>query len=248
MKDAGLYSEALRFYKPLQMTEDYADINFFLAMGECAFACSDLSLAESCFLTVAENDSANLQSRVNLAKLYESLGDRKQALYYVNQAVILGREIRGQNRRKRKDRRIAQLAKEFRGDSHVSTRLLPRQLAGEISQTETSQDTDADRPQQVQYLYSKMNELRSKMRDGDSDATEDWLDIADALLHDFRSNRAFYPIQKSHVFLGYSRGEQRGTQKEGMVLDEVEEVAGRLQEWLGKRIFIILLKVIENAS
>lgn len=240
LKDAGLFREALRFYRPLQLTEDYADVSFFLAMGECAFACSDLSLAESCYLTVAENDPTNLQSRVNLAKLYETMGERDQALFYVNQAVLLGREARGRNRRSRRDRRIAQLAKEFQGDTHISTRIVPRHLANEVARHEILQDSDANRPQQVQYLYSKMNDLRPKMRAGDSAATEDWLDIADALLYDFRSNRAFYPLQKHMIFLGYSREEQKGGKKKGTVMDEVQEVADRLQEWLGKTLECVL--------
>ncbi|EED16842.1 RNA polymerase III transcription factor TFIIIC subunit (Tfc4), putative [Talaromyces stipitatus ATCC 10500] len=234
LKDSALFPEALRFYRPLQLTEDYADVSFFLAMGECAFACSDLSLAESCYLTVAENDSTNLQSRVNLAKLYETMGERDRALYFVNQAVLLGRESRGRNRRRRKDRRIAQLAKEFQGDAHVSTRIVPRHLANEVSRREALQDSDANRPQQVQYLYSKMNDLRPRMRDGDTDATEDWLDIADALLHDFRTNRVFYPLQKNMIFLGYSREEQKGARKKETVMGEVQEVAERLKEWIGQ--------------
>lgn len=239
IKDAGLFAQALRFYKPLQLTEDYADVGFFLAMGDSAFACADYDLAESSYLMVVENDPSNLQSRVNLAKLYEEIGEREQALNYVNQAVLLGREAAGgHSRRRRKDRRIAQLASEFRGEIHGSSRnIVPRQLANIQARREAIPENEAERPQHVQYLYSKMIELRSNMRTGDVDATEDWLDIADALLHDFRSNRAFYPLQKNMMFHGYSREEQK-SRKKGSVMDEMQEMAGRLQEWLGMGFYL----------
>jgi general transcription factor 3C polypeptide 3 (transcription factor C subunit 4) len=237
LKDAGLFEQALRYYKPLQLTEDYADVSFFLAMGDCAFACGNHEDAEFCYLTVVENDSTNLQSRVNLAKLYEEMGDKQKALYFVNQAVLLGRdEYGGRSRRRRRDRRIAQLAREFQDASSTTTRnhIVPRFLASVTAQHEALPESDQDRPQHVQYLYSKMNDLRSGMRAGDVDTTEDWLDIADALLRDFRTNRVFYPLQKNMTFLGYSREEQlKAGKKKDTVMDEVQEMAGRLQEWLG---------------
>jgi len=43
-------------------------------------------------------------------------------------------------------------------------------------------ETEGEVNGHIQYLYSKMMELRPEMREGNMDATEDWLDIADALL------------------------------------------------------------------
>ncbi|KAH8700588.1 hypothetical protein BGW36DRAFT_132126 [Talaromyces proteolyticus] len=233
LKDAGLFEQALRYYEPLQYTEEYADVSYFLAMGDCAFASGRTKEAEACYLTVVENDSTNLQSRVNLAKLYEELGMKEQALYFVNQAVLLGRgEAGGYRRTRRRDRRLAQLAKEFQGTKDPSARKAVPNLSNALSRREAIPEIDADRPGHVRYLYSKMNELRPAMRQGDVNSTEDWLDIADVLLREFRSNRVFYPLQKNMTFLGYSRDAQGGKKKD-TVMDEVQELAGRLQESLG---------------
>lgn len=229
-----MFEQALRYYEPLRFTEEYADIGFFLAIGDCAFACGRNQEAASYYMTVVENDSSNLQARVNLAKLYEELGDKERALYFVNQAVLLGREEAGGRRRKgKRDRRIANLAREFQGTNEQLIRNVAPRVSNVLAQRDVSAP-ETDRPAHAQYLYSKMNELRPAMRAGDENATEDWLDIADALLRDFRSNRAFYPLQKNMAFLGYTRDTQKkgGKKKEDNVMDEMQEMAGRLQESL----------------
>jgi general transcription factor 3C polypeptide 3 (transcription factor C subunit 4) len=242
LKEAGLFEEALRYYGPLQLTEGYADVRFFMAMGDCAVGCARYEEAEAYFLTVVENDATNLDARMNLARLYEALGMDERALKYVNQAVILGREETGR-RRRRKDHRIERLAREFRaaGDDTAFMSTDPNIPLQESFTTEPSAfpqaepEHDSQRPLHVEFLYSKMSELRPSMRQGDADATEDWLDIADALLRDFRSNRVFYPLQKNTIFLGYSREAQRkvGKNQNKTVLDEMLEMAGRLQESMG---------------
>jgi general transcription factor 3C polypeptide 3 (transcription factor C subunit 4) len=80
----------------------------------------------------------------------------------------------------------------------------------------------------MQFLFRKLLQLEPTMQAGDGEATEDWLDIADALLREFRANRAFYPLQRNVVFLGYTNRTGKKT-----LLDEMQEMAGRLQESLG---------------
>ncbi|KAL1970571.1 hypothetical protein VTN77DRAFT_4215 [Rasamsonia byssochlamydoides] len=245
LKGAGLFEDALRYYTPLQVTDEYADVSFFMAMGECAMFCGKAEEAESCYLTVAEHDPTNLEVRVRLAKLYEENKMHEEALKYVNQAVLLGREETSR-RRRRKDTRIEQLAREFRGGAGAFRSIAPKPpsdtavaaltTAATARNRVAQEEIEADRSEQIRYLYSKMMELRPAMREGNAEATEDWLDIADALLRDFRSNRVFYPLQRNMVFLGYSREAQRkaGKHRNKTLMDEMQEMAGRLQESLGK--------------
>lgn len=249
LKKVGLFQDALRYYTPIQHTNEYADISFFMAMGDCCLQLNDLDEAENCFLTVAEHDARNVDSRVQLAKLYEGTGMTEQALRYVNEAVLLGRqEIK--SRRRRKDTRLEQLAREFQleefdPDAVSLGPVAPKPTVDGAAATLTAAPAptgkprggEGDRTEQIKYLYSKMSELHPKLREGDPEATEDWLDIADALLRDFRANRVFYPISRNITFLGYSREAHRraGKLKSRSLMDEMQEMAGRLQESLGKR-------------
>lgn len=221
-------------------------------MGECCLTLGKLEDAENCYLTVAEHDPRNVESRVQLAKLYESIGMTEQAFKYVNEAVLLGRQETGRQRR-RKDTRLEQLAIEFKSaelgpEAPALRAIAPKPLAEAPATVLTTGPTAAatrrrdeelevegQRTEHIQFLYSKMLQLQPMIREGNVDATEDWLDIADALLREFRSNRIFYPLQRHMVFLGYSREAQRkaGRHKHKTLMDEMQEMAGRLQESLG---------------
>ncbi|KAL5339130.1 hypothetical protein BJX70DRAFT_408376 [Aspergillus crustosus] len=229
LKEAELFEEALRYYKPIQQTNEYADVSFFMAMGDCCRLLGELEDAENCYLTVAEYDTKHIQSRVQLAKLYESIGMAEQALKYVNDAVLLGRqETRGH--RRRKDTRLEELAKEFKSvDLAAEAGAADEYMSMSRGAVTTGVlGSDADRTENIQFLYKKMRQLEPKLEAGDAEGTEDWLDIADALLREFRSNSAFYPNIRSMVFLGYNNRSGKKT-----LIDEMQEMAGRLQESLG---------------
>jgi general transcription factor 3C polypeptide 3 (transcription factor C subunit 4) len=223
-----------------------------MAMGECAMHCERLEEAENCYLTVVEHDTKSVEARVRLAKLYESIGMTEQALRYVNEAVLIGRQ-ETRRRRRRRNTRVQQLVRELRStESNFhppgSKSLAPKPHPAVTFNTSAppsmmvtgrrhmaQNETEGEVNGHIQYLYSKMMELRPEMREGNMDATEDWLDIADALLCDFRSNRVFYPLQRNMVFLGYSREAQKkaGKYRNRTLMDEIQEMAGRLQESLG---------------
>ncbi|PWY82837.1 RNA polymerase III transcription factor TFIIIC subunit Tfc4 [Aspergillus heteromorphus CBS 117.55] len=247
LKDVGLYEDALRFYLPIQQTNEYADASFFMALGDCFKMLDKIEDAENCFLTVAEHDTKHVESRVQLAKLYESIGMSEQALKYVNEAVLLGRQETRSNRR-RKDTRLEQLAMEFRTADVACGETVLRPIAPKPSTDApapvlTSAPLDkrdavmdeGQRSDNVRYLYAKLLQLQPQMKEGNAEAMEDWLDIADALLREFRSNRVFYPLQRNMTFLGYSREAQRkvGKSKGRHFIDEMQEMAGRIQESLG---------------
>lgn len=242
LKEAGLLEEALRFYTPIQNTPDFADVSFYMAMADCCKQLGELEDAQTFYLTVAEHDPRNMESRVELAKLCESLGDSEQAFKYVNEAVLIGRQ-ESRTRRRRKDTRLEQLALEFRTAELGAPRpIAPKPSTLTTWQTPTAvrgrpQPGEGTRTEDIQFLYTKMQQLEPQIEDGVSEAIEDWLDIADALLRDFRSNRVFYPMARTMEFRGYSSEAQRkaGKSKNRTLMDEMQEMAGRLQKSLGGR-------------
>lgn len=266
LKEAKQYESAIRFYMPLQQIQEQADISLFVAMGDCFMECGETEEAESCYLTVSENDENDMEVRVKLARLYENIGMAEQAFKYVNEAVLLGR--REGRSRKRRETRAGRLARELKAKaerraadarevSAAPSEGPPLQESNEPAQTSTTppmtsltyphatpgrkrKRSMSDEPEEeggdhIHYLYSELVELRPKMREGDEDITEDWLDIADALVRDFRSNRIFFPMQRYMTFLGYSREAQKkaGKLKTTTLMDELQDMAKRLQASLG---------------
>ncbi|KAL2840316.1 hypothetical protein BJX68DRAFT_187224 [Aspergillus pseudodeflectus] len=234
LKEAEMLEEALSFYTPIQYTDEYADVGYFMAMGDCCRLLGKLEDAENCYLTVADYDARNIESRVQLAKLYEAIGMTEQALKYVNDAVLLGRQETRSHRR-RKDTRLEELAREFKSVD-ISAEPEAEDQEGRPADagpaallgTKSGAEGESERTENMQFLFRKLLQLEPTMQAGDGEATEDWLDIADALLREFRANRAFYPLQRNVVFLGYTNRTGKKT-----LLDEMQEMAGRLQESLG---------------
>ncbi|KAF3480705.1 uncharacterized protein GIQ15_06052 [Arthroderma uncinatum] len=264
IKDAQLYEDALRFYIPLQHVQHFANTSLFLAMAECYDACGNEEEAERCYLTVAEYDKTNIEARTKLARFYEKIGMTEQALKYVTEAADIGREEAMSRRKPRFGPNIGQLASYFRtaeqgvhGTGNLSAHdnsLFPitenyasaeaGAPIGFIASSATNLPRErrgAERAslqpdgENARYLYTKLLELQPYMREGQKAATEDWLDIAYALIWDFRSNRVFFPLQKNMTFLGYSREAQRkaGRLKSTTLLDELQEISDRIQANMG---------------
>ncbi|KAJ5807796.1 Tetratricopeptide-like helical [Penicillium riverlandense] len=240
LKETGVLEEALRYYAPIQQTTEYADVGYFMAIAGCCMDLGKVEDAEHYYLIVAGNDATNMESRVQLAKLYESLGMSEQAFKYVNEAVLIGRQ-ESRTRRKRKDTRLEQLAMEFRMAEAGEALKTPGLKAPSTTLTTLTAGRgqagmgEGSRTEDIQFLYSKMQQLEPRIKEGAAEAIEDWLDIADALLRDFRSNRIFYPMLRSITFQGYSvDAHKKGKSKSRMMMDEMQEMAGRLQESLGE--------------
>lgn len=193
--------------------------------------------AETYYLTVADNDPRDMQCRVRLATLYEGFGMNDEALKFINEALLIGRQEGRTRRRKRHDNRLEQLAIEFQraplpsGSPLTETLTTRAGPTGGRSRPEPGQGTRTD---DIQFLHDKLKELHPFIKEGDPDVVEDWLDIADALLRDFRTNRIFYPMARTMEFQGYTGDTHRkGKPKGRTLLDEAQEIAARLQKAMG---------------
>ena len=233
LKEHGLYAEALRFYMPLQYNQQYADTNLYMDMGDCYTACGNSEEAEGCYLTVVEYDPQNIEARTHLAKYYESLNMLDQAMKFVMEAVDIGRAEAMPSRRRGYVNKAGQLAREFREAEEGG---YARVVAGAAHYQDDSDKSVEATTANVRYLYGKMKDIEPEMRAKDETAIEDWLDIADALTREFRSNRIFFPLQRKMTFLGYSREAQKqaGRLKTFTALDEIIDMAERLQGALGE--------------
>ncbi|KAJ5086044.1 hypothetical protein N7532_010815 [Penicillium argentinense] len=234
LKDAGLPNEAYRFYAPIQQTTEYADLGYFMAMGDCCVQLEKMAEAETCYLTVAENDSRNMECRVKLGTLYEGFEMHEEGFKYINEAILIGRQEGRTRRSRRHDNRLEQLAIEFQRAPEPGT---PQPADGLTASRTRPKPGTGSRTDDILFLYEKMKELHPLIKKGDSDVVEDWLDIADALLRDFRTNRVFYPIARTMEFQGYSGdGHRKKKSKQRTLLEEALEIAARLQKALGNGI------------
>lgn len=254
LKKAQLYQEATKFYIPLQSAPDYADTELFMALAECYEQCENDESAEHCYLTVIEYDEDSVKSRHALAKLYHKQGKLEKALNYINEAIELENEQyhpgRREPRRGRRSR-LDYLSRAYRIEPEgEQTKEQPSRHSEDpentsISFTQASQaaqkrqgsslqrERGRPRGEHIKFLHTKLLDIRPSMREGDENGVEDWLDIAETLIRNFRTNRIFFPVVKRTTFSGYAQ-EKKAT----CSLDEMHELATRLQVQLGMDAFV----------
>lgn len=69
----------------------------------------------------------------------------------------------------------------------------------------TQEEGEAHQTGYINRLYDHLVKSTEDMRSGDEIAQNTWMDCADSLITDFRSNRIFYPYERSLAFTGYDR-------------------------------------------
>lgn len=68
-----------------------------------------------------------------------------------------------------------------------------------------AENTEAQRNESILQLYTTLTNNTTAMRQGDATARSIWMDCAQSLIDDFRTNRVFYPYERHIEFKGYDR-------------------------------------------
>ncbi|EXJ83101.1 hypothetical protein A1O1_06719 [Capronia coronata CBS 617.96] len=69
----------------------------------------------------------------------------------------------------------------------------------------TAEEREAHQTENINRLYRDLVDSTEAMRHGDEIARNTWMDCAESLITDFRSNRVFYPAERHMMFMGYDR-------------------------------------------
>lgn len=202
LQTAGLYKEALVFYKALQ--RDDGDASLLLKMGGCYLQIKQNRQAEDCFQTAIQVDDSNVEARILLAKLYEDLDEQEHAFVYINEIMNLRKQTKKQKPRQRKDDSASVENKLFPKSASKSY-YKPKRVV-DPAERQRQEDSKSER---LQEQYNIMRQERDEMRAGNHGASQAWMDAADELVTDFRGFKSFYPWDKYIRFLGYTgKGQQ----------------------------------------
>ena len=236
--EAGLYQDALKFYQSIKRYSSLESSSLYIEMGRCFQGIRLGFKAEDCFQMAIQMDDDNIEARMELAKMYELLGEQEQAFIYVNEVMSIKRS---QNARLRPGPKPGRNLAKISGPqteseapkwdvsmmpTKVPRAYKPRRLA---DPTEKQKEEKA-RAEQLQNQYYIMRKEHQSMRNGDVRAMNDWMDAARDLTDDFRSFKLFYPWDKYIEFLGYTGGTraQAETPLESDLTDMVERLSRSL--------------------
>ena len=232
------------------MTGD-PDAAILLLQGRCYLASGQQSAAEECFLHAIRVDPYDIESRVELANLYEQASEGEEALILAAEALAL-RSARHQPRdesephqqRRRPARALDR--KRARETEDVDETAIPHAQRGPVvprryrpkrlgALSERHEDEQAHAVK-LSRQYQAVRELRSQIKEGRHDLVDDWMQSSRELVDDFRSLKQFYSWDKYLQLLGSKRSlHDRAPDQPGSALlqmyERLTKSKAQLQLW-----------------
>lgn len=230
---AALYGDALPIYRSLENIPELGTASLFIDMAKCYKGLEVGSKAEECLQNAIQLDEDNVEARLELAKMYEDLGQKEQAFILVNEAIQKERDMQAipavlekrKRGRPRVEKRGLETTQAIVTTKHRRTGAYkPRTLTNpeERAKEETA------RAKQLDEQFSILFEESDGMRNGDKASTDRWIDAARDVTNDFRACNAFYDGQVIVKFLGYITN--TGTQTKVSIDPDLAAMADRLSK------------------
>ncbi|KAK6355195.1 transcription factor TFIIIC subunit tfc4 [Orbilia brochopaga] len=209
--EVNKHDEAVDLWMPLMEVDFFQTVELWLRLGKSYKVLRNWENARRCLECVVECKPDDLESRLLLIEIYEVLDMNERALEVVNEVI----EIRARNREQ-------QHAKDGQEDTQEGTgtglfvskdgKRKPRAKRYNPSASERYQ-AEKQRTELCLQNYQKLELLRPKVEQQDTDAILQWLDTAGEMFDDFRSSRALYPSERRFEyagFLGYTTARRSG--------------------------------------
>ena len=241
LQASKLYQHALRFYEPLKRIPQETTGDLYVQMGYCFLGDKLQMQAEECFHAAVQLDEHNIEARIELAKMYESLNEHEQAFIYVNEVMSIRRiQNPAPVKRRRRGGRQAKVdgsplvqskeASEQGSDDEEFTAVkYYKYKRHRLADPDGKLEEETTRTELLQIQYHTLRRKYEEMRNGNHEAVHAWMTAARDLTDDFRSVRSFYPYDKYVRFLGYKEKEA-GSVADGSLDSELAAMVERLSQ------------------
>ncbi|KAF3910038.1 hypothetical protein AA313_de0209805 [Arthrobotrys entomopaga] len=196
--EANKHDEAVDLWFPLTEIEIFQTVELWLRLGKSYKILRNWENAQRCLECVVECKEDDLESRLLLIEIYEVLDMNEKALQIVNEVI----DIRARN----KEQRRAQ--GEDGGDGTTSGLFVKdgkkRTKSRVYNPTATERyQAEKQRTELCLQNYQKLELLRPRVEQKDTNAIIQWLDTAGEMFDDFRSSRALYPSERRFEYAGF---------------------------------------------
>lgn len=204
------FSEALRFFEPVQQVSAHTDASYFSGMASCYRALGLCSEAEDCYREILRNDDSNLDIRIQLVKMFEDAGMPDRGFPYTTEIAKISRK----EMKPRKKAKATAMGPPIESSPDVPT------ASNSFGVTSMLEPPPAPKPAKksasdrriqemeeygdLQVLFVEMQILREKIRGSDQSIELEWMRNAKTLIEDFRKRRVFFPFDKHVKFFGYT--------------------------------------------
>ena len=235
------WREALQFYDPLQLVEEYMDPSYFSDMASCYEALGMYDDAEYCLRVIIKNDEGNMAAWLQMATMFDGADMLDRAAPYVDRVIAMKR-VQALERKQAQSASQPSLlpgTKQSGEPDSVPTEDFPQfssmldstPVQRPIARRTKRQNEKAEMEKKVQSTYLEMRRLRERLRLGEPGAKALWMEGAKFLIELIKKNKTYFPMDRSTVINGLSRKERKA--KGVQWTDEVGTRHGRLHNLLG---------------
>lgn len=186
------FMEALRYYEPLQQVDGCVDVPYLFEIASCYRALGRETEAKNCYKSIVEIDGGNYEARLRLADGHDVEDMTQCSPQDLSQTYVPNHPRTWKHmgiKHARQGKSAMSLAPRA---AHPSS----RRLADEELQVHE---------REIYGLFTHQQSIGKAISKGDGVHSMEWLAATESLLQDFRENKIFYPVDKHHKFLGYSR-------------------------------------------
>ena len=220
LRTKGFHQEALRYYEPLQMIQSYVDVPFLFELASCYRAVGLSAQADDCYKTIINIDHGNFEARVGLAKTQR----HPQKSQTINEDGGTG----SLNQLRNGTRNLGGQA-----GSTVTTEplifkpkaLMPAPRTMRQLSKQTAEDNFELQESETHEIFLHRQRMSKRKKDGDRKKTSEWMSATRSLLQAFQSRKVFYPSDKHHLFLGYSKKARLWAAKSKQESDVLQQIS-----------------------
>lgn len=259
LHESGHHAQAVRFFEPLLRVQRNSDIHVMMRMAQSYHLLGALDRAVGIYQNAVKVKPHNTDVRIELARVYEQMGETAKAFEHVAAVIKMGREDIVKKAKlamhKPRDPSPARpiveeaAAEEDEGDeedglfvpSTVKPQKPPRSRKAADKRTSTKpvniapKRTEPDRVYTLETMYARLQALTADMRADDEEPLMEWISVAQHLVDAFKQAKVFFPTETYVPFLGYTAEAKRRAVKSrtGLQRTEMELMADRLKNSLG---------------
>ena len=203
------------------MIEGYVDVSFLFEIASCYRAVGLADQADNCYKSIISLDSGNYEARVGLANpRHHPEGDKTVHRNEDNASPIQRRKgIRHTGGRITPSTRTDPLM--LRGRTML---LAPRSVRQSLQYKREDKFELREREINDIFLHQQILSTRTK----DYRYTIEWMSATRSLLQAFRNNRLFYPYDRHHRFLGYSKMARFWATRPKLTLGALQQLSNNL--------------------
>ncbi|KAF2481944.1 hypothetical protein BDY17DRAFT_325449 [Neohortaea acidophila] len=88
----GLFADALRFYERIKDHRPDDDERFWMSIAQCYRAQDRYQEAEQCLLKITTTQPQSIEARIQLARLYDAIGQREKAFMMAEEVTALSKQ------------------------------------------------------------------------------------------------------------------------------------------------------------